>query len=147
MVAKSKDAELQAKNDPKEASIQKAPEQAPGKDSKAPDAPGVLSMRAPGAPQPNEAPQDARSRGEATGAKGPIVSDGFIPRRGDGAIEQDKRDPGELARGQSGAGGGTPNIPNLKPTPEMLERAVGGGSVDHLEAATAVQRMKFSPRP
>ncbi len=133
MVAKSKDAELQAKNEPKEASIQKAPEQDPGKDTKAPDAPGMLSMRAPGAPQPIEAPQDARTRGEATGAKGPIVADGFIPRRGQGSIEQEKRDPGELKPGQSGAGGGTPNVPNLKPTPEMLERAVGGGSVDHLE--------------
>jgi TonB family protein len=94
----------------------------------------MLSMRAPGAPQPpNEAPQEARAKGDATGAKGPIVADGFIPRRGDGSIEQQKRDPGELTRGQSGAGGGTPNVPNLKPTPEMLERAVGGGSVDHLE--------------
>jgi len=133
MVAKSKPEELQAKNDPKEASIKEAPEQAPGKDAKAPDAPGMLAMRPPGAPQPSEAPQDARTRGEQSGAKGPIVADGFIPRRGDGAIEQQKRDPGELARGQSGAGGGTPNVPNLKPTPEMLERAVGGGSVDHLE--------------
>lgn len=134
MVAKSKDAELQAKNDPKEASIQKPSEQDPGKSAKAPEVPGLLSMRAPGAPQqPTEAPQEGRTRGEATGAKGPIVADGFIPRRGDGAIEQQKRDPGELARGESGAGGGTPNVPNLKPTQEMLERAVGGGSVDHLE--------------
>ncbi len=133
MVAKSKDAELVAKNEPKEASIQKEPEAPPGKNIKAPDAPGLMSMRAPGAPMPNEAPQDARDKGDATGAKGPIVADGFIPRRGQGEIEQSKRDPGELARGESGAGGGTPNVPNLKPTPEMLERAVGGGSVDHLE--------------
>ena len=36
-------------------------------------------------------------------------------------------------KGQSGAGGGAPRVPNLKPTKEVLERALGGGSVDHLE--------------
>ncbi|MDB4963431.1 MAG: TonB family protein [Myxococcales bacterium] len=133
MVAKSKPEELTPTSEPKEASVKEIAEKPPGKDPKAPDAPGTLAMRTPGAEQPSEAPQDARTRGDAAGAKGPLVADGFIPRRGDGAIEQQKRDPGELARGNTGAGGGAPDVPNLKPTAETLERALGGGSVDHLE--------------
>lgn len=133
MVAKSRPEELTPKNDPKEASVKELKDELPGKDARAPEAPGSLAMRAPGAPRPSEAPQDARTRGEANGAKGPLVADGFIPRTGDGAIEQLKRDPGELTPGQGGAGGGTPQVPNLKPSAETLERALGGGSVDHLE--------------
>ncbi|MBA3500424.1 MAG: energy transducer TonB, partial [Deltaproteobacteria bacterium] len=63
----------------------------------------------------------------------PIVSDGFVPRRGDGAVEQARRDPGELTKGQGGAGGGAPQVPDLKESKDVLERIAGGGSVDHLE--------------
>jgi hypothetical protein len=133
MVAKSEPAELAAKQHPKEASMKEPPEKPPGKDVRAPDAPGAFSMRAPGAIAPAEQPQDAKTRGAASGERGPIVADGFIPRRGDGGIEQLRREQGELPRGQGGAGGGAPQVPNLKPTDEALERAVGGGSVDHLD--------------
>ena len=71
---------------------------------KAPENPGLLAMRTPGTPTPAESPQEARSKGVVTGEKGPIVADGFVPRHGDGMIEQSKRDPGEQSRGQSGAG-------------------------------------------
>jgi TonB family protein len=56
-----------------------------------------------------------------------------VPRAGDHAIEQQRRDPGEKTKGQNGAGGGAPRVPDLKPSKEVLERALGGGSVDHLE--------------
>ncbi len=46
---------------------------------------------------------------------------------------QQRRDPGEKTKGGNGAGGGSPPLPDLKPSKEMLERALGGGSVDHLE--------------
>ena len=39
----------------------------------------------------------------------------------------------EVPRGQNGAGGGAPDVPNLKPSQDVLERALGGGNVDHLE--------------
>jgi TonB family protein len=133
MVAKSKPEELQAKNDPKEASMQELPKEDPGKQPKAPEVPGKLAMRPPGTQQPSEAPQEAREKGSTTGEKGPLVADGFIPRHGSGAIEQERREKGELQKGTQGAGGGSPQVPNLKPTPEALERALGGGSVDHLE--------------
>lgn len=133
MVAKSKPEELEAKNQPKEASMQELPKEEPGKQPKAPDAPGKLAMRPPGTQQPSEAPQEAREKGVADGEKGPLVADGFVPRHGTGAIEQDRREKGELQKGTMGAGGGSPQVPNLKPTAEALERALGGGSVDHLE--------------
>jgi TonB family protein len=136
MVAKSKPEELAPKEKPKdEPSVQKQPEdKLPGQNDRAPDVKGKLSMRAPGAPSQNqEAPQEARTRGAQGGAKGPIVADGFVPRAGDHAIEQQHRDPGEKTKGQNGAGGGAPRVPDLKPTKEVLERALGGGSVDHLE--------------
>lgn len=134
MVAKSKPEELAVKDKPKDdPSIEKPPEKPPGKNEKAPDAPGTLSMRQPGAIAPSEQPQDPKTRGNANGAKGPIVSDGFVPRRGDGAIEQQRRDPGEQTRGQGGAGGGAPQVPDLKQSKDVLERIAGGGSVDHLE--------------
>jgi TonB family protein len=133
LVAKSKPEELTPTTKPKDdPSIQKPPEKPPGKNPKAPDAPGTLAMRAPGAPAPSEVAQEAKTMG-AQGKQGPIVSDGFIPRRGDGAVEQQRHDPGELTKGQGGAGGGEPVVPNLKPSKEQLERIVGGGSVDHLE--------------
>ena len=134
MVAKAKPEELTPTVKPPkdEPAIDKKPETDPGKNIRAPQVPGTLAMRPPGSPAPTEAPQDARIRGEK-GERQPIVSDGFIPRRGDGAIEQQRRDPGQLTKGQGGAGGGTPTVPNLKPSKEQLERIVGGGSVDHLE--------------
>ena len=137
MVAKSKPEELTPKQQPKDdPSVQKQPEEdrLPGNNERAPDVPGKLAMRTPGAQaQHQEAPQEARTRGAQGGAKGPIVADGFVPRAGDHAIEQQRRDPGEKTKGQSGAGGGAPRVPDLKPSKEVLERALGGGSVDHLE--------------
>ena len=133
MVAKSKEAELTPKQDPKEASVKEIKEQDPGKNVKAPEVKGTLAMRPPGTPQPAEAPTEARTKGSVSGERGPIVADGFVPRIGNGMIEQARRDPGEESRGQGGAGGGTPQVPNLKPSTEVLERAIGGGSVDHLE--------------
>ena len=136
MVAKSKPEELAIKDKPKDEPTAKAPDEPklPGKNEKAPDVKGTLSMRSPGMPQPpSEMQQDARTKGTAGGAKSPIVADGFIPHRGDGAIEQARRDPGELTKGQNGAGGGAPQVPDLEKSKDVLERIAGGGSVDHLE--------------
>lgn len=134
LVAKSKPEELKPTDKPKdEPQVAKLQDKPPGENEDAPDAPGPLSMRKPGAPSPNEMQQDAKTRGATNGDRGPIVSDGFIPRRGDGAIEQARRDPGELTRGQGGAGGGAPQVPDLKQSKDVLERIAGGGSVDHLE--------------
>jgi len=135
LVAKSKPEELTPKAKPKdEPSVAKQePDRAPGTNERAPDVPGNLSMRHPGAESPSETAQDERVRGSTTGAAGATVADGYVPRRGDGAIEQQRHERIEIPRGQGGAGGGAPRVPNLKLSDEVLERAVGGGSVDHLE--------------
>ncbi len=136
MVAKSKPEELTPKDKPKDdPSVQKPPEdKLPGNNDRAPEVRGKLSMRPPGAPsQEQEAPQDARTRGAQGGSKGPIVADGFVPQSGDHAIEQRRRDPGDQTKGEHGAGGGAPRVPDLKVSKETLERVAGGGSVDHLE--------------
>ncbi len=146
MVAKSSPAELTPKQEPKPASMKELPPEPPGKEINAPDAAGALSMRKPGAPNPSEAPQQATDRGLLEGAKGPLVADGWMARRGSGMIQQDRRDPGELTRGQGGAGGGAPQTPNLKPTDEALERALGGGSVDHLDDVESGDETQLSSR-
>ncbi|HUJ57742.1 MAG TPA: TonB family protein [Kofleriaceae bacterium] len=133
MIAKSKPAELTPKENPKEASVKDKPDLPPGVDRRAPDVPGTLAMRAPGAPAPAEVAQEQKTVGSSASPLGPLAFDGVMPRRGDGAIEQQHRDRTELPRGQGGAGGGAPPVPNLKPSQEMLERALGGGNVDHLE--------------
>ncbi len=138
MIAKSKPKDLAVKDKPKDEdpSMKKPDEpKPPGKNDKAPDAKSnLLAMRPPGSPTPpSEAPQDARTKGSQGGAKGPIVSDGFVPRSGDGAIDQQRRDPGELTKGQNGGGGGAPQVPDLEKSKDVLERIAGGGSVDHLE--------------
>lgn len=134
MVAKSKPAELKPTEQPKEASIkEQEPDRPRGADRKAPDVPGTLSMRNPGAQAPAEVQQDQKTRGSVSGATGPLALDGYSPKRGDGAIEQQQHDRSEQPRGQNGAGGGQPDVPNLKPSPEVLERALGGGNVDHMD--------------
>jgi TonB family protein len=135
MVAKSKPEELTPKDKPKdEPSVkQQDPERVAGKNEHAPDVPGHLSMRTPGAQAPAESEQEARVRGEATGSAGSMVADGYLARKGESEIEQERHDRSEIPRGQSGAGGGAPQAPNLKLSEDVLERTLGGGSVDHLE--------------
>jgi TonB family protein len=136
MVAKSKPADLTPKDKPRdEPSVQKHdPDRQIGKDEKAPDVPGRLSMRNPGALFPAQTEQEAKKRGAMAGADAKVASaDGYQARKGDGALEQQRHERSEIPRGQAGAGGGVPDVPNLKPTEEVLERALGGGSVDHLE--------------
>jgi TonB family protein len=132
MVAKSKPEELTPKEQPKEAAVKEHTDKPPGH-AAAPEVPGSLAMRAPGATSPAELRQDAQTRGAANGTLGPMTADGYNQRRGDGAIEQKQRDHSETPRGQNGAGGGAPDVPNLKPSQEQLERALGGGNVDHME--------------
>ncbi|NVB84095.1 MAG: TonB family protein [Kofleriaceae bacterium] len=133
MVAKAKPEELTPKENPKEVEQAKQePDRAKGMNKQAPDVPGTLSMRDPGAQKPAEVQQDAKSVGTANGETGPLAFDGFMPRRGTGAFEQERKERSEIPKGQNGAGGGAPDL-DLKPSQDVLERALGGGSVDHLD--------------
>ena len=136
MVAKSKPAELTPKDKPREdPSVKKQdPDRQIGNNEKAPDVPGRLSMRNPGALFPAPTEQEAKTRGSTAGNNSKVAAvDGYQARKGDAALEQQRHERSEIPRGQAGAGGGVPDVPNLKPTEEVLERALGGGSVDHLE--------------
>jgi TonB family protein len=133
MIAKSRPEQLTPKENAREPSIAEPMTERPeGRDEKAPDQPGKLSMRTPGALSPSQAAQEAKQRGAYDGSTAP-TGDGTTARKGQGAIDRDRRDVSETAGG-GGAGGGAPPMPNLKPSKEVLERAIGGGSVDHLEA-------------
>ncbi len=133
MIAKSKPGELTPKDDPQDPSVKQHTDKAPGRDSRAPDVPGTLSMRSPGAMNPADMPQEQRIRGTTSGTDGQASADGYMQRKGDGSFDQAQRDHSEVARGDNGAGGGAPDVPNLKPSQDVLERAVGGGNVDHMD--------------
>jgi TonB family protein len=133
MIAKSKPSELAAKDQPQDASVKEHTDRPPGRDSKAPDVPGTLAMRTPGARSPADVEQEQKARGTSAGTDGPMTADGYMSRKGQGSIDQEKHDRSELPHGENGAGGGAPDVPNLKPTQDVLERALGGGNVDHME--------------
>jgi TonB family protein len=99
------------------------------------EAPTKLSMRGPGE-QTEAPPADNRKPGDKIGEE-VATADGIAPRAGEGgrfdrAIETEK--PGGTTD-QTGGGGAPAKTPNLRPTEDVLERAVGGGSVDHLTDA------------
>lgn len=134
ITAKSKDESMAAKQNPNDASVSEHTDRPhEQKATKAPDVPGSLSMRNPGPQAPAQAQEDAKVRGSTTGASGSLALDGYAPRKGQGAIEQQQHDRSELPRGDNGAGGGAPDTPNLKPSQDVLERALGGGNVDHMD--------------
>jgi TonB family protein len=133
MIAKSRPEELPTKSEAREPSVAAPPpDRPPGENPDAPDLPGKLSMRTPGTRAPAIEPQEARVRGSYNGVAG-LPGDGFQAKQGQGAIEQPRRDV-DMTTGHGGAGGGAPPVPDLKPSEDVLERALGGGSVDHLEA-------------
>lgn len=134
MVQAPKPEELQVDpNTKRDPSTSKPPSDRPeGADERAPDAPGKLSMRTPGAVRPSEVAQEQRTAGANSGDTAPS-GDGVQAPKGIGAITQERRDPTETAPGQAGAGGGAPRVPNLRPSDEMLQRVAGGGSVDHYD--------------
>ena len=132
MIAKSKPAELTPAEHPKDPSVQQHSDKPPGH-AGAPDVPGSLSMRQPGAPSLAMQQQEAKMRGALDGERAPVGLDGYAARRGDGSIQQQQQNRTETPQGQGGAGGGAPDVPNLKPSEEQLQRALGGGNVDHLD--------------
>jgi TonB family protein len=146
MVAKPKPAELTPKETPEEANDpDPAPEEMdPGRDEEAPPKDGALSMRKAGAPERAEAEQAAKKEGATDGKTGP-EGDG-APKKGDGAVDQDKKDRTENAEGEGGAGGGKKRAPNLKLDDDTAERIVGGGSVDHTEDVEEGEENAFNTK-
>ncbi len=92
---------------------------------------GMLAMRKPGLPEE----QVPSSRvGPADGTDAELSPDGLAPRRGEGYMtEMRQRPDGDIGAGGGKAGNDSPSEPNLRPTPELLEKVAGGGSVDYME--------------
>ena len=137
MVARPEQRELQPVERPREASVQESPEEPAQAVSEQPDAPeadGRLAMRAPGSPEPSRLPRQETTPGVAEGSEATPSENGAQIRKGTGEIREAAREAGaEGPRGEGGGGGGRPRVPNLQPTAEVLERALGGGSVDLTE--------------
>jgi TonB family protein len=133
MVAKSKPDSLPVKDNARDPSTKQDPtERPPGTNPDAADTPGKLSMRQPGAIVPAHAAEDEKVRGRYDGWHTPMA-DGFVARSGNSVIDKPRTDADDI-HGGGGAGGGTPAVPNLRASDDVLERALGGGSVDHLES-------------
>lgn len=133
LVARSKPSELAVKPEPREPAVSQPTEtETPGQQREAPAVAGALRMRPAGPTAPAETAQEAHQRGAADGTPAPR-GDGALVARGDGALAMAERQASEAPRGEGGAGGGAPAVPNLRASEDVLERAIGGGSVDHLE--------------
>ena len=105
---------------------------------------GALSMRKPGLSVPDL--PNVATAGQRDGIDGLRSEQGFEARRGDGRVVTKRHDEGE-----GGGGGDEEAVPDLRPSKEILERVVGGGSVDKLDgvedgATTALnaKRWKFA---
>lgn len=136
LVEKPQPAELEKKQNPREASVAELPDTLAEKASDNPDAPrgpGSLVMRKPGESEPAQEAKEKQTVGDRTGAKEPPAGAGLEVARGTADTAQKAQEASAGKTGEGGGGGGRPLVPNLMPTKDVLERAMGGGSVDHLE--------------
>jgi TonB family protein len=104
-----------------------------GQEALAEQGPGRLAMRAPGQPETGQEARQEVTPGLQGGSDAPVTANGFQARRGTGERYEEAQEAMDPRRGDNGGGGGGRTLPNLRPTDEVLERALGGGSVDHLE--------------
>ncbi len=142
-VARGSTEDMVARPGPKELAKAKAPSKAPavakeqapgpiGDNAEAPPVPGKLAMREPGAPERVKESQSRLDRGIAEGLDAPIGPNGSRISKGNAPYARPEREATDSARpGEGGGGGGSK--PNLRVSEEILERALGGGSVDHLD--------------
>lgn len=127
--------QLEAKENPREAAMAEIPDRAerPSKNPDAPEGPGKLAMRKPGESEPAREAQQAETAGIRTGKDAQRGPGGYEDARGTGDLDQKAREASAGKTGEGGGGGGRPLLPNLRPTEDILERAIGGGSVDKLD--------------
>jgi TonB family protein len=104
-----------------------------GQEIEAEQGPGRLTMRAPGQPETGQEAKQEITPGQLDASDAPVTANGFQARRGTGERFEEAQEAMDPRRGENGGGGGGRTLPNLRPSPEVLERVLGGGSVDHLE--------------
>ncbi len=144
MTQKPADDRLKIVPDPRDPSSSKPPD-VEGQREDAPRAPGALSMRAAGPRKPSEVAQDARTVGPLDGATGPRAFGGTKQARGNSLFAAEARQRA-ISPGDGGAGGGSKAIPDLRASEDVLERAAGGGSVDHLDDVDAGDETALNSR-
>lgn len=114
------------------------PDDAPDADADSPSdgdptkPPSLLAMRGSG--ERETAGQEALIKGDAAGAE-ESSADGIASRRGTADVDQDARDATTAGGDVGGASSGKRVSPNLRPSEDLLTRAVGGGSVDKIDGA------------
>ncbi|GAB4519100.1 MAG: hypothetical protein Tsb0020_37670 [Haliangiales bacterium] len=109
-------------------------EETAGADPSSAKGPGELAMRALGLTQVSQEAQSKETPGLADGSDAPVSDNGLVAQRGTSRTAQEAREAADPRQGEGGGGaGGGRTLPNLRPTEEILDRALGGGSVDHLE--------------
>ena len=106
-----------------------------GANTEAPDVPGTLVDAQRRARRARARRSKMPRRAAAWSARpGPLALDGFVPTQGDGAIRAAApRSLRSCRAARTAPAAVQPDVPNLKPTQEVLERALGGGNVDHLD--------------
>jgi TonB family protein len=118
------------------------PSEAAARDRDAPPSQGELAMRRPG---PREAPQEEIRAGTTDGSEAP-PGEGLAPRRGDGAFRSQPAREGTPGEDGVGREGGAAPVPDLRPSEDLLARAVGGGSVDKLDGVESGEETALSSR-
>lgn len=144
MTVKPADDQLKVVPDPRDPSASKPPD-VEGQRPDAPRAPSALSMRAAGPRKPSEVAQDARTVGPLDGATGPRGVGGTRAARGNSLFAAEARQRA-ISPGEDGGGGGSRAIPDLRASDDVLERAAGGGSVDHLDDVDAGDETQLNSR-
>lgn len=132
VVDKPEQANLKPVDNRRKATAPEVPDKPAEKVSKNPDDPagkGALVMRKPGESRPAQAAKVKEIAGALTGIKVTAPGAGLEVARGTAAANQEAQ---EASAGDTRGGGGRPIVPNLMPSKAVLERAIGGGSVDHL---------------
>ncbi len=140
--------ELTPKDDPREAAVAEVAEQPrmPEVAPEAPEAPGKLSMRDPGTPKPNELEKQAKTPGVLEGSDAPLSAHGLEAARGNSDMREKAKVASEGQTGEGGGGGGRPLVPDLRPSEDVLERALGGGSVDKLDGVESGKTTALNAR-
>ncbi|MCG8416784.1 MAG: cell envelope integrity protein TolA [Proteobacteria bacterium] len=146
MVERPENQALDVKKQPREAVISEIPKTPTATaDPDKPEGRGGLAMRGPEGPeQDRQLEQPAVKGGAVDGSDGPVSDNAIVASRGDGPSSVEKAEARQAGGGSEG--GGRPLVPDLRPTEDILERAAGGGSVDHLENVASGETTALSSK-
>lgn len=112
-----------------EAEVAVAETSAKGTDSEGvgdrPNASPMLAMR-------SERFREAKTAGESTGEEA-LAANGLAAKKGDGTTDQEGQQAREGQEAVTAGSGASRSVPNLRPSEDMLTRAMGGGSVDKVD--------------